>query len=215
MLFSNSNSRRYLRWLVFGSSTYCVYACVAEFIAALISSLIWNWNKVLPVVVLLVFPVVAQAADEQPLEYRVKANYLLTLPLFVELPPHPSGCSSFTICTIGDTPLADLLDASKGKRIKGRPLAVARVHEPDRMGCCQVLFIASSEQYRLQKLLAVANRRGILTVSDMRGFVKQGGMINLVLVNNKISFDLNQAVARSAFISFGTQLLRLANDVSN
>jgi len=171
--------------------------------------------KPLIMALLLLFPISALAADEQPLEYRIKANYLLTLPLFVELPPHPASCSSFTVCMIGDTPLGDLLESSKGKRIKGRPLALARIQEPERMNCCQVLFIASSEQYRLQKLLAIANRRGILTISDMRGFVKQGGMINLVLVNNKISFDLNQAAARSASISFGTQLLRLAHDVSN
>jgi hypothetical protein len=171
--------------------------------------------KMVIVALLLVFPVTALAADEQPLEYRVKANYLLTLPLFVELPLQPASCPAFTLCMIGDTPLADLLEASKGKRIKGRPLAVARIQEPDRMSCCQVLFIASSEQYRLQKLLTIANRRGILTISDMRCFTRQGGMINLVQVNNKITFDLNQAAARSASISFGTQLLRLANDVSN
>ena len=42
---SNSKSRRYLRWLVFGSSTYGMYAFVASVLAALISSLICNWNK--------------------------------------------------------------------------------------------------------------------------------------------------------------------------
>jgi len=166
-------------------------------------------------VLLLLFPLSALAADEQPLEYRIKANYLLTLPLFIELPSQPSSCTAFSVCVIGDTPLTELLEASKGKRIKGRPLVVMKSREPDRMNCCHILFIASSEQYRLQKLLAWANQRGILTISDMRGFVKQGGMINLVMVNNKISFDLNQAAARSASISFGTQLLRLANDVSN
>jgi len=36
----DSISRRKLRWLVFDSSTYCVYACVVEFLAALLSSLI-------------------------------------------------------------------------------------------------------------------------------------------------------------------------------
>lgn len=92
---------------------------------------------------------------------------------------------------------------------------VLKSREPDRMSCCQMLFIASSEQYRVQKLLAWANQRGILTISDMRGFMKQGGMITLVQINNRISFDLNQAAASSASISFGTQLLRLANDVSN
>ena len=41
-LFTDSKSRRYLRWLVFGSSTYYLYAFVASILAALISSLIWN-----------------------------------------------------------------------------------------------------------------------------------------------------------------------------
>ena len=44
MLYSNSISRRYLRWLVIGSSTYCLYAFVADLLAALISSLNWNRN---------------------------------------------------------------------------------------------------------------------------------------------------------------------------
>ena len=42
---SNSISRRYLCWLVFGSSTYCRVRLVASFLAAWISSLIWNRNK--------------------------------------------------------------------------------------------------------------------------------------------------------------------------
>jgi hypothetical protein len=37
---STSNSKRSLRWLVEGSSTYYLYASVAFFLAALISSLI-------------------------------------------------------------------------------------------------------------------------------------------------------------------------------
>jgi hypothetical protein len=38
----------YLRWLVFGSSTYYLYAFVASILAALISSLIWNWYYICP-----------------------------------------------------------------------------------------------------------------------------------------------------------------------
>lgn len=42
---SNFKSRRYLRWLVFGSSTYLLYVFVASILAALISSLICNRTK--------------------------------------------------------------------------------------------------------------------------------------------------------------------------
>jgi len=38
--YSTSKSKRYLRWLVKGSSTDILYASVAFFLAALISSLI-------------------------------------------------------------------------------------------------------------------------------------------------------------------------------
>lgn len=44
---SNSNSRCSLRWLVFSSSTYYLYAFVASILAVLISLLIWNWNEAL------------------------------------------------------------------------------------------------------------------------------------------------------------------------
>jgi hypothetical protein len=37
---SNSKSKRHHRWLVFGSSTYCLYAFVASILAASMSSLI-------------------------------------------------------------------------------------------------------------------------------------------------------------------------------
>jgi len=40
MRYSNSKSKRYHRWLVFGSLTYYLYAFVTEILAALISSLI-------------------------------------------------------------------------------------------------------------------------------------------------------------------------------
>ncbi|MFZ3207266.1 MAG: hypothetical protein WA140_00300 [Geobacteraceae bacterium] len=38
--YTNSKSKRLLRWLVFGSSTYWLYAFVASILAALTASLI-------------------------------------------------------------------------------------------------------------------------------------------------------------------------------
>ncbi len=157
----------------------------------------------------------AMAAADFPQEYRVKANYLLNMPIFVTYPASAGRCSTFVIGLIGNTPLDEVLETSRGKIIKGRPLEVRRIRSLDQLGCCQVLFIASSERYRLASLLAEANRRGILTISDMRDFSRQGGMVQLVTLNNRITFDLNQGAARKAAISFGTQLLKLANDIRN
>lgn len=167
-------------------------------------------------IVLLLFILSAPAPGGEPQEYRVKANYLLNLPLFAQLPDggqNGQACSSFTICLMGDTPLAGVLEPFGGRLLKKRPLAVRTVDEITQTECCQVLFIASSERYRVQPLLAEVSRRGILTISDMRDFVRLGGMIGLVNVNSRISFSLNQGAARRASISFDTQLLKLADDV--
>ncbi len=162
---------------------------------------------------LLAFLLSVSGAADVPLEYRVKASYVLNFPLFTELPDRGENRSSFTICVIGDTPLRGALEAMRGKRIGNLPVEVRPVTDPDGMEQCRVLFIAPAERYRLQPLLAEAGRLGILTVSDMRDFVRLGGMIGLVAVNGRITFELNQTAARRASVSFDTQLLKLANDV--
>ena len=78
-----------------------------------------------------------------------------------------------------------------------------------------MLFIASSERHRLQTLLPEAHRRGILTISDMRDFARLGGMISLLVVDNRIIFDLNLSTANKASISFSSHLLKLARDIIN
>lgn len=171
--------------------------------------------RVLAIAIWLVFclRIPCHGAD-MPLEYQVKANYLVNLPRFVELPNTGRSCSQFTICLIGETPLAKALESHRGKQIRQRPLVIKTVADFDQMDCCMVLFIASSERFQVQPLLAEAGRRGILTISDMRDFVRLGGMIGLLTVNNRVVFDLNQSAAHRAAISFDTQLLKLANDIS-
>lgn len=157
---------------------------------------------------------VSSTYAETPQEYTIKAGYLVNLPLFSDWSPGLfTNCSAFSICIIGETPLYDSLDSIHGRKIKNRAVSIRRVREVSELTCCQVLFIATSERFRLQKLLPEAHRRGIMTISDMRDFTRAGGMVALTPVNNRIGFDLNLAAARSASISFSSQLLKLANDV--
>ena len=150
-----------------------------------------------------------------PQEYVVKAKYLLNIPLFTEMPPQMKTATSYTICLIGETPLESILASFRGKQIKNLPLVIRKVEDLSQIGRCQMLFIASSERHRLQQLLPEANRHGILTVSDMRDFVRLGGIISLQNVDNRITFDVNLSSAKKASISFSSHLLNLARDIIN
>ncbi len=153
--------------------------------------------------------------DEVPQEYVVKAKYLLNIPLFTEVSAKTKVGQFYTIGLIGDTPLASVLASSSGKIVKNCPLAILKVTELRQIGSCQMLFIASSERNRLQALLREAHSCGIVTISDMRDFARLGGMINLLIVDGRITFDLNRSAASHASISFSTHLLKLARDVIN
>lgn len=161
------------------------------------------------------FLAIRPCSAETPREFKVKAGYILNIPMFADWPLSTGGCSYFTFAVMGETPLQDVLESmTVGKRIKNRPVEILATDDIPGTGCCKVLFIAASERYRLQQLLPLAHQRGIMTISDMRDFVKMGGMISLVTINNRITYDLNLAAARSAAISFSSQLLKLANDIS-
>lgn len=152
---------------------------------------------------------------DAPQEYLVKAKYLLNIPLFTELSYQANSSKSYIICVIGDTPLEEILRSSTGKQIKNFPLVVSRIEEVSQARSCQMLFIASSERHRLQTILPEAHRHGILTVSDMRDFARLGGIINLLTINNRVTFDLNLSAADKASISVSTHLLKLAREVIN
>ena len=151
--------------------------------------------------------------DVVPQEYQIKAKYLLNIPLFTEMPIQSKKGASYTVCLIGDTPLESVLEASKGTLINNRPLILRKVDDLSQMESCQMLFIGASERHRLQALLPEAQRRGILTISDMRDFTRLGGMISLQTVNNRVTFDLNLSAAGRASITFSTHLLKLARDI--
>jgi len=175
------------------------------------------WMRLLAIIMLVILPATFSfgEGDNVPQEYLVKAKYLLNIPLFTELPSQKKGGTSYTICLIGGTPLESVLSTSTGKQIKNRPLAIKKVDDIRQLDSCQVLFIAASERYRLQQILPEAHQQGIMTISDIRDFATLGGMISLVTVNNRITYDLNLVAARSAGVSFSAQILKLANDVIN
>jgi hypothetical protein len=56
------------------------------------------------------------------------------------------------------------------------------------------------------------NDANILTVSEGEtdDFIKAGGMINLVIVDNKIRFQINDNAAKKAGLTISSKLLSLA-----
>jgi hypothetical protein len=159
-------------------------------------------------------PLVAQPAPErQPLEYQVKAAFLLNFTKFIDWPgtETPDRDSPFGICILGDDPFGPVLDQIvEGETVQGRKLAVQRVMRPA-PASCQVLFISRTEKDVAGVLAGLSGP--VLTVGEEAGFLREGGMIGFVIDNHRVRFSINLAAADKAGLKISSKLLNVARSV--
>lgn len=148
-------------------------------------------------------------------EYQVKAAFLFNFANFVEWPDKAftSKESSFVVGILGANPFGDALNSLHGKTVKGRKMEVRNYTEADEALNCQILFISGSERGNLPRIMKSLKGSPVLIVGDRDGFCREGGMINLVPVNNRIGFEINDSAARRAGLKISSQLLKLAREI--
>jgi hypothetical protein len=152
--------------------------------------------------------VVATTAQDVTLEYRVKAAYLFNFTKFVEWPAtafEPGG--RFGICIAEANPFGPVLTSTLvGEVVAGRMLAARVVRGAvDR---CQVLFVprAVAAAPYLRRTMG----QPILTVGESAEFLQQGGMINLIVEEGKVRFEIDQEAVMRQRLTISSRLLRLA-----
>jgi hypothetical protein len=125
-----------------------------------------------------------------------------------------AGGDTFSICVLGEDPFGPALHATiAGETIDGKNVLARRVSGPEQAVNCRILFISSSEDRKLKEILAALDKASVLTVSDMPQFARRGGMVQFILEENRVRFEVNLAPAEHAGLSLSSQLLKLATSV--
>jgi hypothetical protein len=143
-------------------------------------------------------------------EYEVKAAFLYRFASFVEWPPG-SAHGPLCIGVAGQDPFGAALDeVVKGKSINGRAFVVKRFQTGQEPAGCHIVFISSSEKKKLRSILDRLHGEAVLTVGDMPGFCENGGVVNLELADDRVSFEINLDAAERARLRLSSKLLSLA-----
>jgi hypothetical protein len=170
------------------------------------------------------FPVARnlRAQAPKPTEYEVEAAYLSNFGRFVEWPARagaasgqsgagPSNAGPFYVCVLGQDPFGSLLDAAlKGETIGAAPIVAKRIAGPEEAAGCRILFVSSSKDSQLNAILAALGTSNILTVGEMPGFTRRGGMIQFVVSANRVRFEINLTAAQRAGLTLSSELLKVA-----
>ena len=151
----------------------------------------------------------AQTANE----YEVKAAFLYKFASFVEWPPS-SRATPLCIGVLGQDPFGAALDeVVKGKFINNREFSIKRFKSGKDAAACHIIFISASEKNRVRAILDSLAGRSILTVSDVPGFCRGGGMIDFELLDQKVRFEINPEAAERAGLKVSSKLLSVAKIV--
>jgi hypothetical protein len=153
-----------------------------------------------------------------PTEYEVKAAFLVNFTKFVEWPAtaFADTNAALVIGIVGQDPFGEALTGmAKTQTIQGRPLEIRRYRFGESYSGCHVLFLSRSEAAHTAEILKAVQPQPILTVSEQDDFLPRGGMINFILVENNVRFDINNRATTRAGLRSSSKLLMVAHAVRN
>ncbi len=149
-------------------------------------------------------------------EYQFKAAFLYHFTKFIEWPigVNDQADTTFGFCIMGFSPLEPALHRLIGdKMVRGLKPTIKRVVDFDEVDRCHVLFISRTEQSAVANFVNILRNSSILTVGETPNFAQQGGIIEFVIVNNKLSFAINIEAAKRMQLKLSSELLKLAEIV--
>jgi hypothetical protein len=168
---------------------------------------------ILAIFILLCCPPSDRAEEEFTPEYKIKAGFIYNFAKFVDWPTNAFAAvdSPFVIGVLGEDPFGKLLDqAVQNRNVGGRRIEVRRFSQIEEAQTSHVLFISRSESEHITMILKRLKGKNILTVGETPGFLEEGGVINLVVEQMSVRFQINADAAESAHLLISSKLLGLA-----
>lgn len=165
------------------------------------------WRNLMAGLLLLAISAGVHAAESVP-EYELKAAFLYNFALFTDWPEKPQ--TSLVLCLYGKDRFGAAVNSIEGKPVKNASIRIRRPDSLAQLRGCHMLFIADSELHQLREILGAVKGAPVLTVMDSRGAGRAGAMINLVLVEQRVTFEINTAAVEGAGLGISSKLLRLA-----
>lgn len=152
---------------------------------------------------------------ERALERRVKAAFVYRFTEFVTWPDaaFARADAPFLIVVAGREALVEeLRQITAGRAVQGRAVEVRRLGEGEPMPAAQLLFVSESERSRLREWVRAAPRHALL-VSEADGALDLGSVINFVLIEGRVRFEISLDAAEKRGLRMSSRLLAVAQIV--
>jgi len=149
-------------------------------------------------------------AEENPLEYKIKAAYLYNFTKFISWPENES--ETFNICLVGKDPFGSIINPIEKRTVKSKPIRLFRLETAADTQHCQIVYLSSltRKPVTLAGILTIASLTPSLTVGELKSFTQSGGMIAFFQKQGKVKLHINLKVLRNSGLDISAKLLEVA-----
>ena len=124
------------------------------------------------------------------------------------------GGDSFVIAVAGDERVTEeVAKASAGLQVEGRQIVVRMLRRGDPIVGVHLLLVARSDDRNLREWLTAARPLPVLTVTESDQGLALGSIINFVVADNKVRFDVAPPPSDRAALKVDSRLLGVARKV--
>jgi|SRR6185436_2901730 len=143
-------------------------------------------------------------------EPTIKALFIYNFTKYIEWPVEKNH-AHIVIGFYGPSAVIDeLKKICANKKVKERDLEIREANDASEAEKCDVFFIPRNESSVFKYLNEQLQGKGVLIVTEEKGMAQKGSSINIIEVDDKIRFELNENSVKQAGLKISSQLLTLA-----
>jgi hypothetical protein len=156
----------------------------------------------------------AVESSERPKEDTRKVDYVLQLTKFIHWPASLSKHSPIKLCLFATNPEKNNWQNIHLQKSQGHEIQLHYINQDNQLSQCNILFVHKRiPNSVIQKNYydLISNR--VLTIGERKNFAKEGGIIELDLIEENVEFKINLKTAHEAGLSINANLTKIASTV--
>jgi hypothetical protein len=156
----------------------------------------------------------AVESSEHPKEDTRKVDYLLQLTKFIHWPTSLAKNSSIKLCLFATNPARNNWQEIHLQKSQGHEIQLHYINQDNQLSQCDILFVHKLiPNSVIQKNYYSLISNSILTIGERKNFAKEGGIIELDLVEKNADIKINLQTAYEAGLSINANLIEIASAV--
>lgn len=167
-------------------------------------------KKLILLLGIVMMPILAEAQVA-----KFKAMFTLNFIRYIGWPDN-SKQGDFVIGVIRDKEIADWLrELSAGKKFGFQDVVVKEYKSAEEVGNCQVIYVSANANYsRNAATIQSKAKNGTLIITEAENATNSGSMINFVVREEKLKFELHKGNAGKNGIQFSNKLETMSNAIN-